>query len=341
MLKSIIARIVEGQDLSEEEAHGAMGLIMSGRVSEAQIAGFLVALRMKGETVAEITGCALAMREAATGIDAGDLPVVDTCGTGGDRKGTFNISTAAAIVAAGAGVPVAKHGNRSVSSGSGSADVLEALGVNIDAGPELVQRCLQEVGMGFLFAPLLHGAMKHAIAPRRALGVQTVFNILGPLTNPAGAKRQLLGIFSESLVEKIAGVLQRLGVQKAMVVHSADGMDEISVCGETLVAEVDPSGIEITTISPEALGVPRAELAALTVKDAADSAAAIRRVLEGEQGPRRDIVALNAGAAIYVGGRTPTLQEGLGAARDSIDSGRAARKLDDLVKVSGTPLPAA
>lgn len=337
MLKPYISRLVEGEDLSDDESRQAMSIIMSGEASEAQIAGFLVALRMKGETVEEITGCARAMREAATHVDPQGLPVVDTCGTGGDRKGTFNISTAAALVTAGAGVPVAKHGNRSVSSGSGSADVLETLGVNIEAPPEVAGRCLREAGIGFLFAPVLHKAMKYAIGPRRQLAVRTVFNILGPLTNPAGAPRQLLGLFSEEMLEKIAGVLQRLGTEKSMVVHSADGLDELSTCEESIAAEVTPEQITVRRINAEELGIPRAEMGDLLVEGPQESAAVLRSILGGEGGPKRDIVLLNAAAAIYVGGRAQSLEEGIDLAAQSIDSGKAAEALQKLIDISNQP----
>lgn len=334
MLETYIAKLVERRDLSEEEAHEAMSAIMAGGATDAQIAGFLVALRMKGETVPEITGCAKAMREAATPIEVGELDVVDTCGTGGTRKGTFNVSTAAALVTAGAGVPVAKHGNRAASGHWGSADVLEALGVNIEAEPPVVERCIREAGIGFLFAPALHKAMKHAIGPRRQLAVRTVFNILGPLTNPAGARRQLLGVFSEALVEPIAAVLGNLGATRAMVVHSLDGMDEISLCDETFAAEVNEGRIRTRRIAPEDVGLARGGLEDLLVKGLEGSVAAIRSVLDGEAGPRRDMVLLNAGAAIYVGGKADTLKDGLRAAADSVDSGGAKEALQRLVELS-------
>lgn len=334
MLKPFIAKLVEREDLSEKECEDAMGLIMSGQAGEAQIAGFLVALRMKGETVEEITGCAKAMRAAATVVDAGDLLVVDTCGTGGDKTGTFNVSTAAALVAAGAGVPVAKHGNRSVSSDSGSADVLKTLGVNIEATPEVVGECIRQVGMGFLFAPLLHGAMKYAIGPRRELAVRTVFNILGPLTNPAGAKRQLLGLFSGELLETIAGVLANLGAEKAMVVHSADGLDELSVCDESEVAEVDGGKVKTWRLIPEDVGLKRGKLDDLLVEGPEESAEVIRSVLSGKKGAQRDMVVLNAGAAVYVGGKASSLEEGVKAAEESIDSGSAQKVLDGLVELT-------
>jgi len=334
MLEEYVAKLVERQDLSEGQARDAMAIIMAGDASDAQIAGFLIALRMKGETVAEITGCAEAMREAAVSIDVGGLEVVDTCGTGGDRTCTFNVSTAAAIVAAGAGVPVAKHGNRSVSSGSGSADVLSVLGVNINAEPAVVERCIRQVGIGFLFAPTLHKAMRYAIGPRRELAVRTVFNILGPLTNPAGAKRQVMGVFSEDLVEVQARVRSKLGASRAMVVHSDDGRDEMSICDETVVAEVEGARIKTYRISPEDLGLERASLADLQVDGPEQSADVIRSVLSGDEGPQRDMVVLNAAAAVCVGGRADSLGMGILAAADSIDAGRAADALNHLVSLS-------
>ena len=334
MLKPYIAQVVERRDLSETQCQEAMGLIMSGQATEAQIAAFMIALRMKGETVEEITGCARAMRAAATRIETGGLPVVDTCGTGGDEKRTFNVSTVAALVAAGAGVPVAKHGNRSVSSSSGSADVLTALGVNLDVPPEVVADCIRKVGIGFLFAVKLHPAMKYAIGPRREVGQRTVFNILGPLTNPAGARRQLLGVFSEALVETLAGVLLRLGAEKAMVVHSADGLDELSVSDESFVAEVDGGEVTSWRLTPESVGLPRSPLEELIVESVEEGAEAIRDVLAGRTGPRRDIALLNAGAAIYVGGKVNSVGEGIEAATESIDSGSARRALEGLVELT-------
>jgi len=337
MLKPYIARLVERKDLSEAECQEAMGLIMSGKASEAQIAAFLIALRMKGETVEEITGCARAMRQAATVVPVEGLQVIDTCGTGGDGKGTFNVSTAAALVAAGAGVPVAKHGNRSVSSTSGSADVLMALGVKLDVPVEVVARCIREAGIGFLFAPMLHPAMKYAIGPRRELGLRTVFNILGPLTNPSGARRQLMGVFAQELVQPIADVLLRLGAERAMVVHSADGMDELSVCDESMVAEVDGGGVRAGRVSPEEVGVPRSESPdELLVQSAEESAEAIRNVLAGGPGSRRDIVLLNAGAAIYIGGKASSLKQGVLAAAQSVDSGKALGVMQRLVELTNS-----
>ena len=334
MLKKYIAALVEGNDLSEEQAHDAMSSIMGGKASEAQIAGFLVALRLKGESVPEITGCARAMREAAVHIDAGGLDVVDTCGTGGTHKGTFNVSTASAIVAAGAGVPVAKHGNRGASSSFGSADVLQALRVNIEADKETVEKCIREVGIGFLFAPLMHRAMKYAIGPRRDLAIRTVFNILGPLTNPAHARRQVLGVFSEQLVEPVVGVLKNLGAERALVVHSRDGMDEISLCDETTVARLENGRIEVFTFRPADVGLERAVREEIAAESAGESAATIRDILEGRHGAPRDMVLLNAGAAIYVGGKADDIRAGVAVAAEAIDSGRARQTLDRLVEVS-------
>lgn len=334
MLKPYIAQLVQRRDLSEEQCTEAMGLIMSGQATDAQIAGFLIALRMKGETVQEITGCARAMRAAATRVDVGDLPVIDTCGTGGDEKGTFNVSTASALVAAGAGVPVAKHGNRGVSSASGSADVLKALGVNLDVTTDVVERCIREAGIGFLFAPKMHPAMKYAIGPRRELAQRTVFNILGPLTNPAGARRQLMGVFSEALTVELANVLLCLGAEKAMVVHSNDGLDELSVCDTSAFAEVDNGEVKTGVIAPEDVGLSRASLGDLLVETAEESAEAIQGILAGEPGTRRDMVLLNAGAAIYVGGKAESLAFGVKTAAESIDSGSARRALDGLVEIT-------
>jgi anthranilate phosphoribosyltransferase len=339
MIKSYIARLLDREDLSAADCEEAMSLIMSGDATNAQIAGFLVALRMKGETVEEITGCARAMREAATPIHVDQPDAIDTCGTGGDTKGTFNVSTAAAIVTAAAGVPVAKHGNRSVSSSSGSADVLQELGVNIEAPRPVVEDCIRKADIGFLFAPLLHKAMKYAIGPRRELGARTVFNILGPLTNPAGVRRQLVGIYSRDLVEKIAGVLRNLGALKAMVVHSEDGLDELSVCAPTTVAELDEDQIEIRRIEPEQLGLERGRVEDLLVDTPEESASVIHGILAGRQGPQRDMVVLNAGAAIYVGGTTESLTEGVDLAADVIDAGRARKTLQQLIELSNQTTP--
>jgi anthranilate phosphoribosyltransferase len=291
---------------------------------------------MKGETTEEIAGCARVMREKAKRIDPGEseYDVVDTCGTGGDGRRTFNVSTAAALVAAGAGVTVAKHGNRAVSSHSGSADVLKALGVKIDAEAPVVERCLREARIGFLFAPMLHGAMKHAIGPRREIGMRTVFNILGPLTNPAGARCQVLGVYDKALVPVMAGVLGNLGSKRCLVVHGEDGLDELTVTGKTHVAELRDGKVTQYEIAPEDVGLSRASLEDLVVADVDEAAEALRSVLRGDAGPRRDIVALNAGAAILVSGAAAELAEGVARANEAIDSGAAAKTLETLVQVS-------
>jgi len=335
-LVAAIRRVVAGEDLSAEESYACMAAIMSGEATDAQVAGFLTALRMKGETVEEITGCARAMREKATRIDPGESPydVIDTCGTGGDVRGTFNISTAAALVAAGAGVRVAKHGNRSVSSHSGSADVLKVLGVNIEADRPAVERCLREANIGFLFAPRLHAAMKYAIGPRRELAIRTVFNILGPLTNPAGATCQVLGVYDGALVPVLARVLHHLGSKHCFVVHAADGLDEVSTTGPTHVAELADAEVREYDMSPEDFGLQRCDLAALVVESPEESAAAVRSVLAGEPGPRRDIVLLNAAAGIAASGAAPDLKAALEMAAESVDSGAAAAALEKLIALS-------
>jgi anthranilate phosphoribosyltransferase len=332
-LKEILPRVIDGEDLSREDAAAAMDSIMSGGATDAQIGAFLVAMRLKGETTDEIAGCAEVMRKHATKINVtGD--VIDTCGTGGDSSGTFNISTAAALVAAGAGAKVAKHGNRSVSSKSGSADVLGALGVKIDCEVAIVERCIEEAGIGFLFAPMLHAAMKHAIGPRREIGVRTVFNILGPLTNPAGAKRQLMGVFSRDLTEKLAKVLAALGAESALVVAGEDGLDELSTTAPTTVSRVASGRVTTETLDAEALGLPRATLDDLRVAGPEESAAVIKGVLSGEKGPARDIVVLNAAGALIAAGLAEDWKGALGVAAGAIDDGRAKAALEKLVKVS-------
>jgi len=339
MIQELIREVITRQDLSLDESVAAMNEIMSGEATPAQIGAFIVALRMKGETVTEITGCARVMREKATRIEPGEseFDVVDTCGTGGDGQGTFNISTAAALVTAAAGVPVAKHGNRAVSSRSGSADVLKHLGVKIDADKERVELCLREAGIGFLFAPMLHGAMKYAIGPRREIGVRTVFNILGPLTNPAGAACQVLGVYEAELAPLLAEVLRELGSKRCMVVHGEDGLDEITITAKTRVAELADGAVKTYTLSPEDFGFRPAPMSALRVASVEEAAEAIRSVLAGEKGPRRDIVALNAGAAIMVGGAAADLKEGVARAAEVIDSGTADKTLADLVRLSNLP----
>ena len=328
MIREGIQAVVGGRNLSEAEAIAVMTEIMEGNTSPAQIAAFIVGLRMKGETVEEITGCARVMRDKATfiGTPPGSIPV-DTAGTGGDGAQTFNISTTAAFVVAGAGVPVAKHGNRAMSSRCGSADLLQALGVAIELSPERAETCLAEVGITFLFAPLFHSAMKHAIGPRRELGVRTIFNILGPLTNPAGAKRQLLGVSQQQFAEPMARVLGNLGSTRAMVVHGADGLDEITISGDTHITALDAGRIASYTITPEQFGLCRAPLGALAGGDAPQNADITVAVLEGKPGPHRDVVLLNAAAALAVAGTAADLEAGLQLAAHAIDSGAALDKL--------------
>ena len=337
MIKEAISKLVSRSSLSTAEAEAAMAEIMAGGATPAQIAAFAVALRMKGETADEVTGCARAMRAAATRITAPPGAVLDTCGTGGDASGTFNISTAAALVAAGAGCCVAKHGNRSVSSASGSADVLRELGVNIEAPAQAVERSLREANIGFLFAPSLHQAMKHAIGPRRELGIRTVFNILGPLTNPAGAQRQLLGVYDAALLELMAAVLANLGSVHCLVVHGDDGLDELTTTSASHVCELREGRCRTWVLRPDDLGLPRARLEDLKVASPAESAAAIRAVLAGTRGPHRDIVALNAAAALVAGGKADALPDGLRLAQHAIDSGAAAHALERLTAITSAP----
>lgn len=331
-IKQAIARLIDRHDLSAGEMTQVMRVIMTGGATPAQIAAFLVALRMKGETVAEIAAAATVMRELANGVDASGLAcTVDIVGTGGDASGTFNVSTASMFVAAAAGCHVAKHGNRSVSSKSGSADVLEAAGVRLELTPAQVEECLRRVGVGFMFAPGHHGAMKHAIGPRRELGVRTLFNVLGPLTNPAGVPNQLLGVFRQELLGPMAEVMQRLGSRHVMVVHSRDGLDEISIGDSTEVAELREGEVRRYAVRPEDFGMRRAPLDTIRVESAAESLAMLRGVLEDKPGPARDIVVLNAGAAIYVAGATDSLAEGVRWADAAIASGEARNRLDRLV----------
>ena len=332
MIDTAIRILVEGEDLSSEQAHAAMMQVMGGEASSAQIAGFLVALRMKGETVDEIAGCARAMRAHAEPATPAHDTLVDTAGTGGDGSHTFNISTSAALVAAAAGAHVAKHGNRAVSSRCGSADVLEALGVRIDLTPADVAACIDEVGFGFLFAQAHHPAMRHAGPVRRELGIRTVFNLLGPLTNPAGAKRQVVGVYSPALVEPIAKVLALLGAEHALVAHGAGGLDELTPTGENLVAELRDGEISLRTVDPREFGAGPGGPEDLRGGDASDNAAIINTVFDGETGPRRDAVILNAGAALYVAGVSKTLESGVHDARDAIDDGRAAETLRRLIE---------
>ena len=334
MIQDAIQQLIAGQDLDRETATAVMDQIMSGEATDAQIGGFLVALRCKGESEDEVAGFTQVMRAKATRISGGRPPLLDTCGTGGDASGTFNISTTAAFVAAGAGCTVAKHGNRAISSQCGSADVLAELGVNIEADPARVGTCLDEAGIGFLFAQALHGAMKHAIGPRRELGTRTVFNILGPLTNPAGATRHLMGVFAPELTELQARVLRALGSERAFIVHGLDGLDEITLTGPSRVSELAAGKVRTYEIEPGDFGIERADAAALDGGDPAANAAILREVLDGGAGPRADVVLLNAAAALAAAGVAEDLAGGLEAARESIASGRARQALDRLVEVS-------
>jgi anthranilate phosphoribosyltransferase len=345
MIIDAIRTVVERKDLTREEAFAVMDAIMSGQATDAQIAAFLTALRMKGETVEELIGFARVMREKVsvvrtkarvqTSLSGTDREMlVDTCGTGGDATGTFNVSTATAFVVAGAGIPVAKHGNRSVSSLCGSADVVEALGVRLDLAPERVGRAVDEVGIGFCYAPLLHKAMKFVMLARREIRIRTVFNILGPLTNPARAAAQVIGVYDGALTEVMANVLKELGAVRAFVVHGEDGLDELSITGPSRVAELRDGWMRCYTVQPEDFGLPRATLADLQGGSAADNAEIIRRILAGERGPKRDIVLLNAGAAITAGGKASEIREGIALAQQSIDSGAATARLERLIAFS-------
>lgn len=331
-IKQAIARLVDGQDLEGPEMTAVMNAIMTGAATDAQVAGFLVALRLKGETVTEITAAAEVMRSLASGVDLGAMPnAVDIVGTGGDASGTFNISTTSMFVAAAAGCQVAKHGNRSVSSKSGAADVLEAAGLRLDLTPEQVARCVTEVGVGFMFAPAHHGAMKHAIAPRRELGIRSIFNVLGPLTNPAGVRHQVLGVFSEHLLWPLAEVLQRLGSTHVLVVHARDGLDEISIAERTEIAELRDGVISRYSIAPEDFGISRSALDAVRVGDPAESLVRLLGVLDDQPGPARDIVVLNAGAAIYAADVAPSFAEGVALADRVIGNGEARQRFDALL----------
>lgn len=333
MLKRFIARVVEKEDLTEEEAYQAMVTIMGGEVPATQIASFLTGLRMKGETVEEMTGFARAMRAGAVRIRPmnGEC-VVDTCGTGGDGSGTFNISTAVAFVAAGGGLTVAKHGNRSISSRCGSADVLEALGVNINLSPERVQSCLTEVGIAFLFAPLFHPAMKHALGPRKEIGIRTVFNLLGPLTNPAGANTQMVGLYRKDLTHLIAEVLRNLGSRAAVVVHGEDHSDEISITGKTTISELKNGAIESYQIEPEEVGLKRSSLEVIRGGAPEKNANILLGILQREPGPSRDVILLNAAAVFMAAEKGSNLRDGIEIAKESIDSGRAMKKLEELIQ---------
>jgi len=347
MIREAIARTVEGENLSEGLMIDVMNMVMGGEATPAQIASFITALRMKGETVEEITGAARVMRERVTPIHVGKVididredinvdqeTILDTCGTGGSGTRSFNISTTVALIVSACGVKVAKHGNRSVSSACGSADVLEALGVNLDVPKEIVENCISEIGVGFLYAPALHGAMKHAIGPRKEIGIRTIFNVLGPLTNPAGADRQVLGVYREALVDLLAKVLVNLGCRRGYVVHGLDGMDEVTLTGPTRVAEIKNGETVLSTVEPEDFGFARCQLSDLQGGDAEENAAIIRSILSGQRGPKRDVVVLNSAFALAAAGAAEDLQQGLVMSREVLDNGRVAQQLAGLVKLT-------
>jgi len=334
-IQEAIKKVISREDLTEDEMHSVMNDIMTGNATDAQIGGFLVGLSMKGETIDEIVAAAKVMRALATGVEISKPKhLVDTCGTGGDSSGLFNVSTASAFVVASAGGQVAKHGNRSISSKSGSADVLETAGVNLDMSPETISNCVEKIGVGFMFAPAHHSAMKYAIGPRRELAVRTIFNVLGPLTNPAGAPSQVMGVYHKDLVEPIAYALKNLGSSHVMVVHSNDGLDEISIADSTYVAELKNGTVETYSISPSDFNMQQANLDSICVEDADASLKLIQEALDGQEGPAKDIIALNAGAAIYVSGLTNSLTDGVKKAQEVLSSGAAHQKLDDLVRMS-------
>jgi len=347
MIKEAIGKIVLQKDLSESEMIEVMNQIMGGQATPAQVGSFITALRMKGETIEEITGAARVMRDHATPIRVGKAldidreeinldqeTILDTCGTGGSGTKSFNISTTVAFVVSACGVKVAKHGNRSISSACGSADVLEALGLNLNVTPQQVEFCINKIGIGFLFAPALHGAMKHAIGPRREIGIRTIFNILGPLTNPAGADRQVLGVYDERLVDVLAKVLVKLGCRRGFVVHGLDGMDEVTLTGPTRVGEIRDGVVTLSTIEPEDFGLRRCALAELQGGDAVANAAIVRDILDGNPGPKREIVLLNAAYALVAAGLVKDVEAGLVRARGAIDNGLATAKLQGLVALT-------
>lgn len=339
MVREAISKLVEGRNLSEDEIVAALNCIMEGEATPAQIGSFITALRIKGETIEEITGCAKVMRQKADRITVDKDYFIDIVGTGGDCSYTFNISTAAAFVTAAGGVTVAKHGNRSVSSKSGSADVLESLGVNISLEPQKVKECIEKIGIGFMFAQTFHKSMKYAAGPRRELGIRTIFNILGPLTNPASAKGQLLGVFNEKLTEPLAHVLSNLGVENALVVYGMDGMDEISLSAQTKVSELKNGKVDTYFLNPEDYGMKRVNKEELVGGDSKENAKIILSILNGDRGPKRDIVVLNAAAALYVGRATKDIQSGIAMAEELIDSGKALNKLNELKEFSNSMIP--
>jgi len=330
-LQTAIKTVIAQRDLTSEDMVSVMEQIMTGQATPAQIGGFLVGLQMKGETITEIAAAAKVMRDLATPVSISGDHVVDTCGTGGDGASTFNVSTASAFVVSAAGAKVAKHGNRSMSSTSGSADVLEAAGVNLDITPEQVKHCVDSIGVGFMFAQKHHGAMKHAIGPRREMAVRTIFNLLGPLTNPAKARHQVLGVYDQKWVEPMAHVLQQLGSEHVLVVHAEDGLDEISIASPTHVAELKDGKVQCYSISPEDFGIERNDIALLAVNNAQESLAIIEAIFDGQLGPARDIVVLNSGAAIYAADLASSLAEGIEIAKTMIDNGQAKQKLHDLI----------
>lgn len=330
MIKNAIKKIVDGNDLCQQEIMEAMDCIMEGQATPAQIGSFITALRVKGETIDEITGCAKIMRKKSEKIYPKISYSIDTCGTGGDGSNTFNISTATAIAAAAGGVVVAKHGNRSVSSRSGSADVLEALGININLTPEQVKHCIENIGIGFMYAPSFHKSMKYAAGARQELGIRTIFNILGPLTNPSNAKGQVLGVYEKKLTELMANVLKKLNIERAMVVHGTDGMDEISITSETLVSELKDGKVINYSIHPEQFNIKVSSKEELLGGDSKRNAEIITAIFNGEKGPGRDIVLLNTAAALYIGKAVESLAHGIEMSREVIDSGKAITKLQEL-----------
>jgi len=334
-IQQAIKAVIAKKNLNEGQLHDVMNSIMTGQTTDAQIGAFLVGLSMKGETIEEITASAKVMRSLATPVEISSSDyLVDTCGTGGDGLGLFNISTASAFVVAAAGGKVAKHGNRSISSKSGSADVLECAGVNLDLSPNFIGQCVEKIGVGFMFAPAHHSAMKHAIGPRKELAVRTIFNVLGPLTNPAKAPNQVMGVYDQSLIEPIANVLKSLGSRHVMVVHSADGLDELSIADKTFIAELKGGVVTTYSIHPEELGFGLGNLSDIKADDAEGSLSLIKEAFSGQNGTAKDIISLNAGAAIYVSGLTTSLQSGVDRANQALSNGSAQQKLDDYVKAS-------
>jgi anthranilate phosphoribosyltransferase len=333
-IQTAINEVIAGNNLKREDMHAVMQTIMQGEATAAQIGGLLVALRLKGESVDEITAAAEVMRELAERVEVDQTHLVDTCGTGGDGANTFNISTTSAFVVAASGAKVAKHGNRSVSSKSGSADVLEAAGVNLELNAGQVVSCIENVGIGFMFAPMHHSAMKHAIGPRRELGIRTLFNVLGPLTNPAGAPNQVIGVFSNDWLEPLAETLKQLGSNHVMVVHAQDGMDEISIAAKTYIAELKDGNITRYEISPADFDMQIQDITKLAVKDVNESLSMMNSVLDNTEGAAKDIVCLNAGAAIYTAGLVSSIQEGVAKAKTTIESGAAKQKLEQLIQHS-------